>query len=293
MGRRAIAAAAVPAVIALGAYQADRYLHRKLAPAGREMPHEPEELGLVADEVWLESSGGTALHGWFAPPPTSPAPGIVVLHGWGANGSLMLPIATLLQQAGFAVTVADVRGHGHSEAVRHVSQPRFADDLETFIDFTVRQPEVDRVAVLGHSVGAAAALLVGARRPDVAATIAVGSFADAREIMGRAPGLQRLPGGLVTAVFRRMESTMDARFDAIAPIHTIGETTAPVMLIHGADDQIIPMADFERLCDAAPPGTRSLLVEGGVHDRLDEYLPHVPEIVDVTLAACGAGAVPR
>ena len=44
MRRRAIAAAAVPAVIALGAFQADRYLHRKLAPAGRDMPHEPDEV---------------------------------------------------------------------------------------------------------------------------------------------------------------------------------------------------------------------------------------------------------
>jgi pimeloyl-ACP methyl ester carboxylesterase len=293
MRRRAIAAAAVPAVIALGAHQADRYLHRRLAPAGREMPHEPEDVGLTAEDVWLTSTGGTALHGWFAPPPSPRAPGVVVLHGWGANGSLMLPIAALLQRAGLAVTVADVRGHGHSEPVAHVSQPRFADDLETFLDFTAAQPEVDDVAVLGHSVGAAAALLVASRRPDVAATIAVGSYADARELMARAPGMQRLPAGLVAAVFRRMELSMDCRFDDIAPVRTVREVQSPVMVVHGSEDDIIPMDDFRRLGEACPPGTRSLLVDGGVHDRLDEYLPHVPEIVDFIRVACGASAVRR
>jgi alpha-beta hydrolase superfamily lysophospholipase len=290
MRRRAIAAAAVPAVIALGAFQADRYLHRKLAPAGRDMPHEPEDVGLDADDVWVTSSGGTALHAWFAPPPTSPAPAIVILHGWGANASLMLPIAALLQQAGFAVTIGDVRGHGHSEPVEHVSQPRFADDLEVFVDFTAAQPEVGEVSVLGHSVGAAAALLVASRRDDLAATVAVGSFADARELMRRAPGMQRLPGGLVAAVFRRMETSMGCRFDDIAPVHTIGDARSPVMIVHGADDAVIPMADFERLGETCAPGTQSLLVAGGVHDRLDEYLPHVPEIVDFVRAACGENA---
>lgn len=285
MRRRAVAAAAVPAVLAMGAYQADRYLRRKLAPAPRDMPHDPDALGLPAEEVWLESRAGTALHAWFAPPERSPAPTVVVLHGWGANGSLMLPIAPLLRDAGFGVVVGDARGHGFSESVEHVSLPRFADDLETFLDFAVGRPEVAGCSVIGHSVGAGAALLVASRRADVVATVAVGSFADPRELMAMAPAMQRLPEPLRRGVFRRMELAMDARFEEVSPIFTVGDALGPVMLVHGSDDPIIPRSDFDRLAEAAAPGTRVLLVEGGVHDRLDEYLPHVPDITTFLAAA--------
>lgn len=293
MRRRAIAAAAVPAVLAIGAYQADRYLHRRLAPRPREMPHDPASLGLDAEEVWLESTAGTALHGWYAAPERSPAPAIVILHGWGANGSLMLPIAALFSQAGFATTVVDARGHGHSETAPHVSLPRFADDLDTFLDFTLAQPEVLDASVIGHSVGAGAALLVASRRDDVVATVAVGSFADPRELIGQAPAMQRLPAAIRSGVWRRMELAMDARFEEVSPIFTIGDALAPVMLVHGSDDPIIPLSDFERLSAAAAPGTRTLLVEGGVHDRLDEYLPHVPEIISFVRSAHGVAPEPR
>lgn len=278
-GRRAVAAAAVPAVLAIGAYQADRYLQRKLLPAGREMPHEPGEFGLDADEVWLESAHGTALHGWFVPPLVTGGHAVVVQHGWGGNASLMLPIAALLADEGFGVFVGDGRGHGHSAPAEQVSLPRLGEDLTTFVDFTLAQPEVGSVAVIGHSMGAAAAVGLGTRRDDLDAVVAVGCFADPREIMAKAPGMIRLPEPLRKGVFLRMEAAIGARFDEISPLFVIGDLEAPLLLVHGAEDQVIPMADFERLREAAPPGTRSLLVADGVHDRLDEYLPHVPEIV--------------
>jgi len=279
MRGRAIAAAAVPAVLALATYQVDRHLRNRLAPAPREMPHTAESFGLPADDVWLTSTVGSVLHGWFVPPVSAPAPAVVVMHGWGANGSLMLPIAAHLWAAGWAVVVADARGHGHSELVDHVSMPRFADDLDTFVDWAVRQPEVDGAMVVGHSVGAGAALLCASRRDDLAGVVAVGTFADPRELMGQAGAMQRLPPTLRRGVFRRMELAMDVRFDDIVPLRTIADARCPVMLVHGDADQVIPMHDFERLAAAARPGTATLVVPGGAHDRFDEYLPFLGEVV--------------
>ena len=288
--RKAIITAAIPAVLAIGAYQADRYLQRKLLPAGRDMPHEPIDFGLDAYEVWMESRLGTALHGWYVPPAHHGGHAVVVTHGWGANGSLMLPIAARLADEGFGVLVPDSRGHGFSSKVGEISLPRFAEDLTDFIDFAFAQPEVGSVAVLGHSMGAAASILVGTRRDDLDAVVAVGAFADPRELMAKAPGMTRLPEALRRAVFRRMEAAIGARFDEISPLFVIDRLNSPLMLVQGGEDQVIPLTDFERLGEAAPPGTRSLLVVDGVHDRLDEYLPHVGAIVAFIHTTVGEGA---
>lgn len=288
--RKAIITAAIPAILAIGAYQADRYLQRKLLPAGRDMPHEPTDFGLDAHEVWMESRLGTALHAWYVPPAHDGGHAVVVHHGWGANGSLMLPIAARLADEGFGVLVTDGRGHGYSSKVGEISLPRFAEDLTDFIDFTTSQPEVGSVAVLGHSMGAASSILVGTRRDDLDAVVAVGAFADPRELMAKAPGMTRLPEALRRAVFRRMEAAIGARFDEIAPLFVVDRIKAPLMLVQGGEDQVIPMADFDRLSEVAPPGTRSLLVDDGVHDRLDEYLPYVGDIVAFLHTTVGEAA---
>lgn len=287
--RKAVITAAIPAILAIGAYQADRYLQRKLLPAGRDMPHEPIDFGLDAQEVWMESRLGTALHAWYVPPAHADGHAVVVYHGWGANASLMLPIAARLAEEGFGVLVPDGRGHGYSSPVGEISLPRFSEDLTDFVDFTASQPEVGSVAVLGHSMGAASAILVGTRRADLDAVVAVGAFADPRELMAKAPGMARLPETLQRAVFRRMEAAIGARFDEISPLFVVDRVVSPLLLVQGGKDQVIPMDDFERLREAAPPGTRSLLVEDGVHDRLDEYLPVVDDIVTFLHTTVGEG----
>ncbi len=93
------------------------------------LPHErtPEDFGFAAMELRLPSLGGANLFAWFVPSAVeSPAPAVVVLHGWGANASMMLPCIAPLHAAGFSVLLVDARGHGKSDGARFTSLPRFA-----------------------------------------------------------------------------------------------------------------------------------------------------------------------
>lgn len=252
-------------------------LKRTMAPPQREQPLTPADLGLPEIPITLRSVGGTNLHAWFIPV-SGPAPAVLVLHGWGANASLMLPLAPHLHRAGLHALFLDARNHGRSEHDDFVSMPRFAEDLEVALDWVQALDDVSSVAVIGHSVGAGAALLVGSRRDDLGAIVSVSAFAHPGEIMSSGPPLNRMPTPMRQRLLRTMERTIGARFDEIAPRATVRQVGAPLMLVHGDADTVVPVANMFELA-ALAPDARTLVVPGADHGSLDAFEPYVGTIL--------------
>lgn len=252
-------------------------LKRHMAPPQRPQPHTPGDLGLPEVPITLLSVGGTNLHAWFIPA-GGKAPAVVVLHGWGANASLMLPLAPHLHRAGLHALFLDARNHGRSEHDDFVSMPRFAEDLDVAIDWLNGLEDVTSIGVIGHSVGAGAALLVGSRRTDLGAIVSVSAFAHPGEIMESGPPMNRIPAAMRHGVLRTMERTIGARFDDIAPRATVSRVKAPLMLVHGDADRVVPVANLEELSQRAPQA-RTLIVPGADHGSLEAFEPYVGAIL--------------
>lgn len=223
-------------------------LHYSFRAPRRIAETAPADLGLPSETVALTTTRGKRLFAWFIPPPPGarPAPAVAIIHGWGANAGVMLPLAAPLHAAGFAVLLVEARNHGRSDGDGHSSMPKFAEDLSHAVDALKVRPEVDpaRVAVMGHSVGAAAALLCAARRDDVAACVSLAAFAHPEDIMRRIMnrvGVPYMPVGWV--VNRAVEAVIGHRFAAIAPVATIGRVHCPVLIGHGLDDEAVPVTD--------------------------------------------------
>lgn len=251
-----------------------RWLLQRFAVPREAHAATPADYGLVAIEVGLPARDGRRLHGWFVPAAGgTPASAVLVMHGWGANASLMLPLARPLHDANHAMLLIDARGHGASEDIDFMSLPRFAEDVAAGLDWLGGRHDVDRarLSLVGHSVGAAAVLLEASRRDHLNAVIALSSFAHPRDMMRRhlsAMGLPWYPlGALVTAWVQRL---IGARFDDIAPLTTLPRVRCPVLLAHGLYDDTVPFAEAERLA-ASRPGTTLIRVDAG-HD-LSEALP--------------------
>jgi pimeloyl-ACP methyl ester carboxylesterase len=207
---------------------------------------------------------------------------VIVMHGWGANASLMLPALAPLHAAGYAVLLIDARCHGRSDAATFTSLPRFAEDIEAGLDWLGQQNSVDagRLALMGHSVGAGAALLCATRRHDVRAVISLSAFAHPRDIMRSFLAEAHIPY-LVLGwyVMRHVQAVIGARFDAIAPLASMARLRCPVLLVHGCDDAVVPFADAQRLLAAGPAGlVQCLTVEGG-HDPSTALEAHLPRLV--------------
>lgn len=252
-----------------------------------------EQLGLSGREVRLPTQRGRTLLGWLLPGGDQPAPGVVMLHGWGANMEMMLPLARPLQAAGLTVLLIDARNHGGSDADTYSSMPRFAEDLDAAIDWLQTRAEVqpDRIAVIGHSVGAAAALLVAARRNDLAGVISLAAFAHPAGMMRRwlaARGIPYLPLGWY--VLRYVQQVIGHRFQDIAPLHRIARIPCPVLLVHGSEDSTVPVSDAYALHASRSHDRVRLLILPGEHDAGEELQRHSDELVEflrTAYAGCG------
>lgn len=237
-------------------------------------PATPADVGLPAQDVWLESKSGTRLHGWFVPVPGS-APAVLVVHGWGGSAALMLPFAPELHRAGFHAFFLDVRNHGQSEPDRFVSMPRFADDIEVALDWLEQHPEVTTIGVIGHSVGAGAAILSASRGPSPDALVSVAAPADPGDLMREL--MAKLPRPVLGAVLAVVQRIIGARFEDFAPRHRIPLIDSPLLLVHGDADAVVPVASMHELA-AAQPRAEVLLVAGGTHSDLERFAPYLADV---------------
>ena len=91
------------------------------------------------------------------PPADERVPVIVMAHGYSADRALMSGLARSFTEAGYAVLSFDFRGHGGNT---HRFQGDLRDDFAAAVDYAETSPYVDgdNIAVLGHSMGAGAAL---------------------------------------------------------------------------------------------------------------------------------------
>ena len=265
--------------LAAGAvYAAPALLKKTFAPPQRDASRTPHDLGLPGEQVWLESVNGTSLHAWFIPAGSEPAPAVVVLHGWGANGSLLLPIAPHLYKGGYHALFLDARNHGLSEHDDFSSLPRFAEDLEAGLAWLRERDDVTSVAVAGHSVGAGAAILAASRDPEVFAVVSMSAFGHPREMMVNQLKMTRLPGQVSGAILWPIEQIIGHRFDDIAPLNRIGNVACPILIVHGDADRVIPVGDAFRLFEKASDG-QVLIVSDGEHASLEAFEPYLDDIV--------------
>jgi uncharacterized protein len=264
-----------------------RALLRGLRPA--RLRHEPPldrapAAGSALQALQLVGARGQRLAAWLALPAQAaagqPVPAVVAVHGWGANASTLWPVVEPLRTAGIAVLLFDAAAHGRSSDEDFSSLPRFAEDVATALAWLHTDARIDaqRIALLGHSVGAAAVLLHGARRGGVRAIVSLSAFAHPRELMARWLREHRIPRRWIgSAILEHVQATIGERFERIAPVNLARDIDCPVLLVHGALDTTVPLADAQRLRAGLRQG--ELLVVDGEHDLRAALRPHVPHIV--------------
>ncbi len=224
-----------------------RGIRASLAAPRIEHDRTPADFGLPFQALRIGTANARRVHAWLVAPASGcgvPGPAVVVMHGWGGNAAMMLPLARPLHDAGFAALYLDARCHGASDDDSFASLPRFAEDLEHALDWLEQQEGIDpaRIGVIGHSVGAGAALLAASRRPRLAAVVSVSAFAHPAAMMQRWLAAKRIPARTVGRyILGYVQEIIGHRFDDIAPVATIARVRCPVMLVHGAADDVVPL----------------------------------------------------
>ncbi|HYN79703.1 MAG TPA: alpha/beta fold hydrolase [Lamprocystis sp. (in: g-proteobacteria)] len=241
----------------------------------------PADYGIAFEELRIPTLRGRSLFGWLLAVPDATST-IVVLHGWGSNAEQMLPLAVPLRRAGFNLLLCDARSHGRSDGDSFSSLPRFAEDLGMTIAWLKLQHprRADRIAVLGHSVGAGAALFEASRNADIAAVISIAAFADPAQVTAGYLRPLHFPRPVILLVSRYVEWIIGYRFAAIAPMNTVRSITCPILLVHGTADQRVGIGDAHLiLANCGGRHARLLEIAGAGHESVDQIERHISDLL--------------
>jgi uncharacterized protein len=187
---------------------------------------------------------------------------IIYLHGIADNRGSSVGVVQRFTPRGFDVIAYDSRRHGQSPG--QVCTYGFVEkrDLRRVIDGLSAGP----VILIGSSLGAAVALQEAASDPRVVSVVAAESFSDLRTVATeRAPWY--LPAPVIRKAFMVAEQRGRFLVDAVSPVQAARTITAPVLLIHGAEDKETPPAHSQRIFEALTGPRRLMLVPGAGHNQ--------------------------
>ncbi|TAM57011.1 MAG: alpha/beta fold hydrolase [Acidobacteria bacterium] len=227
----------------------------------------PAALGLEYADVWIPTANGRRLHGWWIPGGEGRRRVVVLVHGWGRNTERMLPYATILHPAGVHLLAFDARHHGLSDADGHASMKKFSEDIRAVVDFVAARPDADlrELAVVGLSIGGAAAIHAAAHEPRIRAVATVGAFAHPGDAMRRLGVASWLLAPAMPLTLRYIEWRVGVRLDDLAPERHAGRIDGRLLLIHGEQDETVPVENVERLARAAGAGAEVWRIAGRGH----------------------------
>ena len=192
----------------------------RTAPAAAGLPQ--------AQEVVLETSDGERVIAWHVPPRGNKP---VVLYFHGNGGSLRLRVDRFrdLTVDGTGLVALSYRGYGGSSGAP-TEVGLLSDALAAYAFTTARYPG-ERIVLWGESLGSGVAVALASQMP-VAHVILQSPFTSAADV-----GMHRY-WFVPVRLLMKDQFRSDLR---------VGKITAPVLILHGDRDDVVPIALAERL----------------------------------------------
>ncbi|HEX41056.1 MAG TPA: alpha/beta hydrolase [Phycisphaerales bacterium] len=221
-----------------------RFLYRPM----REVGYSPSNLDLEFEDVFFTTSDGLTLHGWFVP---SAAARYTVLFCHGNAGNVMhrLDSIRILHDLGLHCFIFDYRGYGRSQG-SPTEAGTYLDAQAAYDWLTGRHAAAaETVIIFGRSLGGSIAAHL-ASRVRAGGLVVESAFTSYPDMGAR--------------LYPYMPVRPFARF-RYATGQYLRDVHCPVLLIHGRDDEMVPVDFARRLYDVANE-PRTLVEVPGRHN---------------------------
>ncbi len=205
------------------------------------------------EDVWLLTADGVRINAFYRPNPASKQV-LLWFHGNAENIGYGLEHLRALAKIGVNILAVDYRGYGRSEG--KPDEAGVYHDADAAYDYLIKQRHfrAQDIIIYGHSLGGAVAVNLASRRP-CGGLIVQSSFTTARAMARRIFAIPLI------------EYVVKSRFDSHQKIRDVH---APILIVHGTRDDVVPFAMGQQLFRAAPEPKRFYPIEGAGHNNLME-----------------------
>jgi uncharacterized protein len=204
-----------------------------------------------AEEVPLTAADGVRIAAWHVPPRDN-KPVILYFHGNGGALHFRVQRFRRLITDGIGLVALEYRGYGGSGG--SPSEPGLIADAQAAYRFAAGRYPPQQLVLWGESLGAGVAIALAAERP-VGRVILEAPFTSAAALGAR--HYWYLPVSLLM----KDQFRSDLR---------IGKVTAPLLIMHGVHDRVVPYAMGEQLFDLANKPKHFVRFLDGGHEDLDD-----------------------
>ena len=215
---------------------------------GRALTMKPADIGMDYEDVFIESSDGVTLHGWFVPGRSAGV--LLFFHGNAGNISHRLDSIRLFHELGLSVLIIDYRGYGQSKG--RTTESGIYRDADAAWRYLIEDRGIlaSDIVIFGRSLGASVASQLAAKHQPMA-LIVESSFTSVPDIA------QELYPWLPARWLSRLQhATRDY----------VQDVECPVLVVHSRDDEIIPYHHGEAIYSSANEPRTLLTIRGGHND---------------------------
>ena len=212
----------------------------------RQLVASPADIGLGYEALSIVTADGEQLDAWFIPAPDTRG-ALLFLHGNAGNISHRLDSLRIFNRLGLAVLILDYRGYGRSTG--QPSERGTYEDARAAWRHLVEERGIpaERIVIFGRSLGGAVATWL-ATEYEPRGLIVESTFRSVPDLAAEIYWF--LPVRRLARIEYPVESMMSS-------------VTAPVLVVHSREDEIIPFHHGEALHMAAGERARMLELRGG------------------------------
>lgn len=244
----------VAAAAVFGGFVALVYaMQRSLMYFPERLRTSPAAAGLpAAQEVELRTADGETVIAWHVPPREG-RPVVLYFHGNGGSLRDRALRFLALTADGTGLVALSYRGYGGSSGAP--TQAGLIADAEAAYAYASARYPASRLVAWGESLGAAVAIALAVHQP-LGRLVLEAPFTSAADVGARVYWF--LPVRLLMK-------------DQFRSDLLIGRVKAPLLVLHGARDTVVPIALGERLFALANEPKRFVRFGEGGHSNLDQH----------------------
>ena len=211
----------------------------------------PGTIGLPeAEEVVLDTADGERVIVWHVPPREG-RPVFLYFHGNGGSLRWRDERFRALVADGSGLVALSYRGYGGSSG--RPTETGLIEDATAAYAFAIVRYSAERIVLWGESLGSALAITLAAEKP-VGCLVLEAPFTSAANV-----GAQHYWFVPVRLLMK----------DQFRSDRRVGRVMAPVLVVHGENDAVVPIILGERLFGLIQASKRFVRVAGAGHNDLD------------------------